>query len=95
MDVSGKVILRDKLNISTVSALHECFDSCVKHPDCKSINYQEEAFNNCELTGFLKETVLPSEFIARQGWTYYATNYSIDKVSIYMSAFSSFSHYAN
>ena len=79
--VNNSILQGNVLTKGTVAEVQECFAMCIQHPSCQSVNYLDEALDNCELNSNIKENVLKRDFIAKQGWTYFATNYSVKNVS--------------
>ena len=84
VNVTNSVLQGSLLTKRTVSEVQECFDMCTLHPQCKSVNYQDEAIDNCELNSRIKDYWFKAHFLAKPGWTYYTTNYSLKNVSLRM-----------
>ena len=75
--LKGRVLVTN-----TAFEVQECFMMCLQHPSCQSVNYKEDALDNCELNDNIKEKLLGQYFIAKPGWTYFATNNTLRNVSI-------------
>ena len=78
-DVSAKdrALTNNVIKSYTVKNLQQCFDKCTDdHNDCKSVNHKQLGSHNCQLNNKIKEETKTSNFVIKEYWTYYSTNYS-------------------
>ena len=81
MIVRGHVLKNCKIGESSVPEVEQCYEYCINHHGCKSINYKDDGEKNCQLNSKVKEAASVNDFEADGVWTYYATNYNKTNVS--------------
>ena len=72
----GYALFNRMLATLTASSLEDCFESCRLSDGCKSVNYKVSGNDNCELNNEVSGKDDSAEFKNKDGWTYYATNYT-------------------
>ena len=78
-DVSAtdRALINNVIISYTVKNVQQCFDKCTDdRNDCKSINHKKLGTDNCQLNNKIREETHASNFVFKEYWTYYATNYS-------------------
>ena len=80
--IEGRILINNVIGTYTVGNFQECFDKCSnEHSSCKSVNHKRSGSDNCQLNNEIHEETSPSNFIIKNQWTYYSTNYSTRYVS--------------
>jgi len=85
--VQGHALKSCKIGESSVTEVEQCYEHCMNHDGCKSINYKDDGEKNCQLNSKVKEAASVNDFEEDGMWTYFATNYNTTNVSSISSSY--------
>ena len=71
----GYALEKNVMSTATTT-LESCMEECFFTSGCKSINFKEDDWNNCEFNNETEITSKKGKMQPRPGWDYYATNQS-------------------
>ena len=87
MKVQGHVLKNCTIGERSVIEVEQCYEHCMNHEGCKSINYKADGEKSCQLNSKVKEAASVNDFEADGVWTYFATNYNTTNVSYISSSY--------